>query len=337
MCYRCDGPLQSQYGLKCSNCEINQYTCTYVEELPKTQPTKSYVSSLEKRCATLEMLLNKFAPNYDYQSDLVNLSESSTINNESDNCNDSNIDNEINELNNKFKNLFLVSRTDNNRYYGSSSAVSLMMSTFNYKNNDKDNNIRRSPYWKDDEWMERELEDIDLPSIDLDSILPPLTDLLSLIDVYFKRINIFYPLFNYDNFINTLHSNNIINDVKFTSKLLLILAITCKYLNDEDSSEKYYRSFNTYYRKLLFHNFAPLIDDIQAITLINMLIHFGSFSKASWVNSSYGLVLCQDIGLHTKSGINNNEDSLRTFWSLYIMDRFNSALFGKSCALNDDM
>ncbi|TIB67117.1 hypothetical protein E3P77_01859 [Wallemia ichthyophaga] len=243
---------------------------------------------------------------------------------------------------------------DNTRYIGKSSSVYLMAALDEYSHNNYDimDTDRRPEFWKDREWsIEEENDPAPLPYSPDE--LPPDDLLLHLTNIFFDRLNVYFPVLHKSSFLYNLQNNT--HDPKFGAIVFLLCAAASRYSNDprvvpdDDKDEQgnvknwrfagnsFFIKFKTHCRRFLLT--AATLQDLQLIILMIVYLQGGPFSPACWAISSIGLVLAQDIGFHRKrpqgDGL-HDELRKRAFWCLYILDKQLSAMLGRPSTLHDE-
>ena len=202
---------------------------------------------------------------------------------------------------------------DNTRYIGKSSSVYLMAALDEYRPSDEQSSTadlmqqdRRPEFWKDREWSMEEQNDPSLQPYSADELPPP--DLLRhLIDIFFDRFNIYFPILHRATFEAELESRK--HQVKFGGIVLLLCAAAARYSDDprvvptDDKDEfgnvknwrfagsEFFDKFKTHCRRFLLT--AATLEDLQLIILMVVYLQGGPFSPACWAIASVGLVLAQ--------------------------------------------
>ncbi|TIC18081.1 hypothetical protein E3Q12_04446, partial [Wallemia mellicola] len=254
---KCDGPSKAEQGLKCTNCNNNNFTCTYVEAAKRKGPPKGYIESLENRNRRFEMLFRKMLPDYDYNSQVGSpidrdnfetgceadtsrwnkqKKELPTIENafhptqEIDDQSDD-------ELEERMQQISVSAQCeDNTRYLGKSSSVYLMATLDQYKPPDEPpitrevmEQDRRPEFWMDREWIMEEKKDFPSVSYTAEELPPP--DLLEhLVKIFFEKFNVYFPVLHRASFEADLHKRKY--DIRFGGLLLLLCATASRYSDD---------------------------------------------------------------------------------------------------------
>ncbi|TIC48424.1 hypothetical protein E3Q04_04465 [Wallemia mellicola] len=323
---KCDGPSKAEQGLKCTNCNNNNFTCTYVEAAKRKGPPKGYIE--------FEMLFRKMLPDYDYNSQVGSpidrdnfetgceadtsrwnkqKKELPTIENafhptqEIDDQSDD-------ELEERMQQISVSAQCeDNTRYLGKSSSVYLMATLDQYKPPDEPpitrevmEQDRRPEFWMDREWIMEEKKDFPSVSYTAEELPPP--DLLEhLVKIFFEKFNVYFPVLHRASFEADLHKRK--DDIRFGGLLLLLCATASRYSDDprvvpKDDKDEFGNVKNWRFAgaeffakfKMHCHSFiltAATLEDLQSIILMIIYLQGGPFSPACWALNSMGLVLAQ--------------------------------------------
>ncbi|TIB94952.1 hypothetical protein E3Q18_04104 [Wallemia mellicola] len=323
---KCDGPSKAEQGLKCTNCNNNNFTCTYVEAAKRKGPPKGYIE--------FEMLFRKMLPDYDYNSEvgapidrdsfetgceadtsrwnkekmeLPTIEKAFHPTKEIDDQSDD-------ELEERMQQISLSAQCeDNTRYLGKSSSMYLMATLDQYKPPDEPlitreyiEQDRRPEFWMDSEWIMEENKDFPSISYSVEELPPP--DLLDhLVKIFFERFNVYFPVLHRATFEADLHKRK--HDVRFGGLILLLCAAASRYSDDprvvpKDDKDEFGNVKNWRFAgaeffakfKMHCHNFiltAARLEDLQSIILMVVYLQGGPFSHACWALNSVGLVLAQ--------------------------------------------
>ncbi|TIC51932.1 hypothetical protein E3Q04_03645 [Wallemia mellicola] len=170
-----------------------------------------------------------------------------------------------------------------------------------------------------------------------------------LITLYFEKVNVSMPLLNESHFRKQIP--NKLNR-SFGTILMLVAALGALYLDDNRLSipgrenlkflQGYYY-YNIAVEKMPNYMKASAeLEDIQALILLQMYVQRGVHTKSSSMINGLTILLSQNIGLHSKLMNENHDDIIekearkRAWWILYIMDRSNTACFGRNLLIKDD-
>lgn len=184
-----------------------------------------------------------------------------------------------------------------------------------------------------------------------DYIAPSREEAVRLIDNFFERVNKFFPLFRYDNFmknVNKMYEKpSAMNDrgwlVCFNNVLLFSLYGMGTNKKDDIQIalvEKYF--FNSW---AAFDDvtilLTPSLINVQALLTLAIVAQEISKPGLCWMLLSQACRLAQAIGLHRKAHPSQNFSEEETverqlvFWTLYVMDKALSLTFGRSTCLPD--
>ncbi|KAF7328632.1 Zn(2)-C6 fungal-type domain-containing protein [Mycena sanguinolenta] len=168
----------------------------------------------------------------------------------------------------------------------------------------------------------------------------PDPDLLSaLIDLYFARKNLYFPILHRPTFERSIADGLHTRDITFGSVVLLVCAIASRYSDDirlQQEAEPLRRGWQ-FFDQLPPHNHifeTPTIHRLQYYCLAAWFLEFSSRS-ARWALIGIGLRLAQDVGAHRqREGQPTVESELwkRAFWALVSFDRQISMAHGRTCA-----
>lgn len=170
-----------------------------------------------------------------------------------------------------------------------------------------------------------------------------------LITLYFEKVNVSMPLLNESHFRKQIP--NKLNR-SFGTILMLVAALGALYSNDNRLSIpgrenlKFLQGYH-YYNKAVekmpnYMQASAELEDIQALILLQMYVQQGVHTESSFMINGLTILLSQSIDLPYKF-INENHDDIidkearkRAWWILYIMDRSNTACFGRNLLIRDD-
>ncbi|THH13554.1 hypothetical protein EW146_g6678 [Bondarzewia mesenterica] len=201
----------------------------------------------------------------------------------------------------------------------------------------------RADYWKPLPW-ERIHTEVKRPSYDF-----PDPDLLqNLVDLYFRHLNDFMPLFHRPAFDQSLADGLHYRNSGFGKVVLLVCAVGAKYSNDprvllEGTNDWYsagYKWFSQVEVAPRLGQAPPSLYDLQMHAVAVMYL-YGSPTQACWITAGVGVRLAIDAGAHRKRMYKANltvEDELwkRAFWVLLTMDVMMSFAFGRPCAIREE-
>jgi len=149
----------------------------------------------------------------------------------------------------------------------------------------------------------------------------------SLFNLYFKQVNVFYPLLHRPTFEKAVAEGLHLHDALFGSTVLLVCAVGSLYSDDPrvfldgtDSAHscgwKWFSQVQVVKKSLLA---PPSLYDLQFFSLSVMFLERSSAPQACWTMVGIGIRLAQDVGAHRRKVYNHQltvEDELwkRAFW-----------------------
>ncbi|TFK44759.1 fungal-specific transcription factor domain-containing protein [Crucibulum laeve] len=223
------------------------------------------------------------------------------------------------------------------------------------------NSTRRPKFWHIPHWeLMYEGHHADSPSI-LPSILdhfPPPELAASLIDLYFRHTNTYFPLLHRPTFERQYKERLHHKNMWFTAVCMSIFAVSSRWSEDRrvlsedaklengewDWSKAGWKYFEQgigvhRVRRSLFY--PATLFEIQTFTLLAMFLRGAEEHPTAWVLISVGIRKAQDIGAHRKKvyrgGVNaDNELWKRAFWHLVVFDRIGSAILGRAAGIAEE-
>ncbi|KAG7440028.1 uncharacterized protein BT62DRAFT_911669 [Guyanagaster necrorhizus] len=221
---------------------------------------------------------------------------------------------------------------------------------------------RRPEFWRPPPW-ERLYEGIhvDSPEI-LPEILaqfPPPDLATKLVDIYFCRINIQFPLLHRPTFDRQWRENLQNRNIWFACLALTIFAVASRSCDDprvlpkgvakkENEEVDWTKAGWTYFtvalgvhrhrRSLLYP--ATLLE-VQTFSLLAMFLRGTSSHPTAWMLISVGIRKAQDVGAHRRTVYQQKptvQEELwkRAFWMLIAFDRIGSAHIGRPCGVGEE-
>ncbi|CAO3592478.1 unnamed protein product [Absidia cylindrospora] len=177
-------------------------------------------------------------------------------------------------------------------------------------------------------------------------ILPPKPVVDRLVDLYFKKMNLFLPIVDEDEFMELYRKDS---DGISKPLLMTICRVTIRMLPADDPVVQQYqldrtavfwdmvRQLDTNY-ELDF--MEPQIECIQMLLLSSANADRWSPKSANWLATSIAVKMAQDLGLHRSNSqwtlpSKSAEARKRLWWSAYIIDRWVCASLGRPLAVND--
>ncbi|KZV61073.1 hypothetical protein PENSPDRAFT_693721 [Peniophora sp. CONT] len=361
---RCDG--EQLPGRKCANCAAANLQCSYVQAMKKYP--EGYVEALEHKLDKVDKLLKRLHPDDDFTREIgVPITRENWMNDgvlgdpdgldhvipegrESYDPSDDDQDTAIklHDLTHSLKGMSLGVHVG--AFRGKSSTASMVEAAFALKSNDpsKTNHpfvrIRRPEFWAvlpfERELLERQSSPFEFPEDDL---------LWHLVDRYFTHLNVITPILHRPSFEKQVREGLHLKDEAFGAVLLSVCANGARLSDDRrvltDEGQNWYSAGWAWFSQVRMTQKALLsssrLYDLQVLCLTVIYLQGGSITSRGWNIAGIGLRLAQDIGAHRKKVYGDAptaEDELfkRAFWSLIWMDRWLSALQGRTCALLDD-
>lgn len=209
---------------------------------------------------------------------------------------------------------------------------------------------RRPEAWVED-WEK------ELTSSNTDSHKPPYVEgdflndtiLNCLVDVYFKMVNVTFPLLNEAQFKASIPLRKL--EREFGSVLMLVCALGALFSGDErlvppgkehlqfTAGLNFYKTARTKMKDFMLS--AATLEDIQALILLQIYVSQGVHTKSSWMIHGLSICLARNLGLqhywlNAHSESSEAEAGKRAMWMLYIIDRSHSSCFGRPLLLKDE-
>ncbi|KAF8750961.1 hypothetical protein RHS01_09029 [Rhizoctonia solani] len=201
---------------------------------------------------------------------------------------------------------------------------------------------RRHEFWEAP-LPERRCRDAELDPVEL----PPADLIRSLVNLFFRHMNTFYPIFHRGWFEHRLLSGaHLASDTTgrtFARLLLLVCAVASRWSSDPrvfiqgQTLSAGYEFFRRAGPVTWAVRAQPSIYDVQICILSAMFLHGTSTHYAGWVVLGIGIRLAQDVGAHRRKEGDTIENELykRAFWTLLIFDRMICAALGRPSAMQD--
>ncbi|CAE6514421.1 unnamed protein product, partial [Rhizoctonia solani] len=201
---------------------------------------------------------------------------------------------------------------------------------------------RRPQFWEppapERRWRDAEPEPVQLPPADL---------INSLVELYFRYINTFFPILHRGLFEQTLkRGTHLASDTTgrtFARLLLLVCAVASRWsfdprvLMDGQSQSAGYEFFHRAGPITWAFRTQPSLYDVQICILSALFLQGSSSHFSGWTVLGIGIRLAQDIGAHRKKeGVTiENELYKRAFWSLLVLDRMICGTLGRPSVMQD--
>ncbi|KAF7304830.1 Zn(2)-C6 fungal-type domain-containing protein [Mycena kentingensis (nom. inval.)] len=339
---RCDS---GQTGSRCTNCLSAGVECTHAEVMKTLGSAKGYVESLETRLEKMERLLKQLLPGIDVSEQLE---ENSMDNMASDTL----PRNDEDTLLVAIKKLTLD--PEQHRFWGKSSGIQLVQTALNFKSHYAGSTTdhpppsslpkRRNEYWEPVKWLLPDPADEDKPEYDF----PPEDLTPVLIDLYFKNVNIYWPVLHRPSFERRFHEQLHLRDHRYAATLLMVCSLASRHCDDPrvlfdgvDSNNmkhaagwKYHNQVRVIPKHLVY---KPNLFELQTIALSSIFLI--AISPVAWNQIGFGLRRAQDVGAHRrmKNGRPSAEHEgwKRVFWVLVCLDWIAGNATGRPLAMHD--
>ncbi|KAF8727581.1 hypothetical protein AX14_007261 [Amanita brunnescens Koide BX004] len=364
---KCDSG--ERMGKSCTNCEAAGLDCTHRETTKALGSAKSYVTNLEMRLEKMEKVLSKLLPGVDLNTDLDHLVDMPESHNSPSFASSSESPEPVGTLFRheeddyvdkeviiKLQKLDLVQEP---RFFGGSSGFRLIQTALDFKSQyigqsageaaNIFNPRRREEFWVTFPWQRGKLDE-EL-NLNASTFSFPDDDLfVSLIDLYFKEVNIFFPLLHRPTFERQIAEGLHNRDAMFGNVVLLVCALGSKHSDDprvltegsntsRSSGHKWFAQVDTCRKS---YNKKPSLYELQMISLLMLFGKSAARPQGIWVHIGLGLKLAQEIGVHRRRPRSDKpptvEDELwkRAFWVLLVHDRYVSASYGRPCTVYEE-
>ncbi|KAG6907784.1 hypothetical protein DXG01_007391 [Tephrocybe rancida] len=211
------------------------------------------------------------------------------------------------------------------RYFGKSSGIKLIRDTLDLKNMciGKDNTVPPEQTWSG---IRRPLQWITPPALTVPTFTFPDPDLItSLIDLYFKHVNCYFPLLHRPTFERDVSSGLHHTNSAFAGTLILLCAVAARYSNDlrvmDDPKEPGeepdpHSSGWKWFSQVPLVRATPLappcLYELQFFALVGQFLQASSVPQACWTIVGIGIRVAQDVGAHRRKsrGEHTVEDEL---------------------------
>ncbi|KAL0069032.1 Gypsy retrotransposon integrase-like protein 1 [Marasmius tenuissimus] len=276
----------------------------------------------------------------------------------------------VTQLDQHFK-LLNIERTQS-RYFGTSSRIMLVQNAMEIKKefskqeaSEALSRSKRLPMWE----MEELLDASDsqqwqqMPEVPRNPLSFPEIDLMNeLVHLYFVNFNVFFPLLHRPTFVNLVTNGVYLHDYYVGATVLAVCALGSRYSNDPrvfypGSTSQHSVGWRwikqlqlmpttflyppslyqvqAYIVSPRFHTRAPHPSLIRNTQLVMQFTNTTTTPEHPWLLTSFGIRLCEDIGIHRKGRGNTIEAELwrRAFWSLIMVDVIVSQIVGRPQAI----
>ncbi|CAE6410976.1 unnamed protein product [Rhizoctonia solani] len=201
---------------------------------------------------------------------------------------------------------------------------------------------RRQQFWEppapEKRCRDAELEPVQLPPNDL---------INSLLDVFFRHVNLLFPILHRGQFEHQLgletHLASDTTGRTFARVLLLVCAVASRWSSDPrvfTDGEPFSAGYEFFRRAGPVTSAVraqPSLYDVQICILSALFLHGTSAHYAGWVVLGMGIRLAQDVGAHRRKEKVTIENELykRAFWTLLALDRMMCGALGRPSAMQD--
>ncbi|KAL1674775.1 fungal-specific transcription factor domain-containing protein, partial [Schizophyllum commune] len=382
-----------QGSTQCSNCAASKSECTYDEPHKKRDISPSSVDNLEKRLERAMVLLKKFYSDAEinkaleddesmmrlrFASEPSSLAQSSPAHSSpvysgspsghnhtepvcqsrAEGSDDEDSPHDISEY---LKKMHVGDNVV--RFWGKSSGVMLVKSAVSFKSSISETGeehwassilaMRRPQFWHQLPW-----EDAPDPAAQHRKYTFPPDDLLmTLVNHYFREINIFCPLLHRPTFVSDVVARRHYTDRDFAPVVLLVCAIGARFSDDPRvlvegtnsrhsgaraglTQDQFTDADISYFadRPSLFR--PPSLHDVQYCVLSVYFLQATSAPQACWGVIGAGIRMAQDAGAHRRRSAataSKAEDELwkRAFWILVYVDWMSAHSLGRPCATQE--
>ncbi|ESK96592.1 hypothetical protein Moror_6812 [Moniliophthora roreri MCA 2997] len=365
-------------GDHCSNCLAFNAVCTYSEQTKvKRRGAKNpYVERLEKRVKSMEEIIRKFSPNFNFgelsiqrhasklsaigansfkdtihplsssvlsasQPQATSLSPVSINHLEED-------DFSYIDITEKMKKISLNSELADS-FFGPASSFKLLHTAHGTKSQYIGKESFDTLYYKRPKIWEQRPWELSAISFDKTTYVFPEDDLLhTLVSLYFSQVNCYLPLIHAPTFKRLVLSGVHHTNHKFGGLLLAMCALASRYSDDPRVFEnpkiltsagwKYFKQVKTLSGVIID---APSLYDLQTFCLVTLYLYGSSFPEASWALVGVAIRYAEGLGYHRRKPDSVKltpeiEQQKRVFWVLVTMDRMTSNFTGRPCAICEE-
>ncbi|KAJ6500205.1 fungal-specific transcription factor domain-containing protein [Mycena vitilis] len=332
---RCDS--MDMPGNHCTGCTSLGLDCTHAELVKVLPSANGYVSALESRVEKMEKLLTKLLPGIDFTQQLENEDNVESL-----------IDQHVEALprndegsSETFAKLKL--NPESHRFVGRSSGVQLLQIAVNFR---RDLTEMGPPQFKRSNLAPWLLP----PPCDTPQYTFPDVDLLpTLVELYFKNINVFWPLLHRPSFEHKVSQNLHLRDHRFGALLLMVCSVGARHSDDprvllDDAEDhrlhsagwKWCKQVDVIPEHLIF---KPDLYELQTIALSSLYLRVISPKTSNWCHVGFGLRRALDVGAHRcrkqPYPTVENEQWKRVFWVLLCEEWVTGTLTGRPMAMHE--
>ncbi|OAL30186.1 hypothetical protein AYO22_01702 [Fonsecaea multimorphosa] len=195
-------------------------------------------------------------------------------------------------------------------------------------------------------------------------LLPAREEVEHLVELFFVHIHPNMTLFHRPLFQSALErlwtsDRESSLDVGWLTCCLLVLAFGCKYLESTSTDEttsgppRNTRNLQQRFVEIALGNVARLIQcatlqSVQALALLSLYLNTTHQRNASWIMMGCSIRMAIGLGMHRSdkvllqqqksvlsTAVVDRELRKRVWWSLYVFEQYNSALFGRPSAIDE--
>ncbi|KAL5632075.1 hypothetical protein ACGC1H_000184 [Rhizoctonia solani] len=203
--------------------------------------------------------------------------------------------------------------------------------------------LRRRPEFWEPPAPEKRCRDAELAPVEL----PPADLVDSLVELFFRYTNAFYPIFHRGIFEHELaRGTHLASDTTgrtFARVLLLVCAVASRWsfdprvFTDGQTLSAGYEFFRRAGPVTWAVRAQPSLYDVHICILSALFLHGSSAHYSGWTVLGIGIRLAQDVGAHRKKEKVTIENELykRAFWILLVLDRMICGALGRPSAMQD--
>ncbi|KAJ7022335.1 fungal-specific transcription factor domain-containing protein [Mycena alexandri] len=330
-------------GSRCSHCINVGADCTYPDLVKTSVSAQGYVAALENRVEKMERLLEKLVPGIDFTEQLENEYEIEPLlqqHIETLPRNDDNVDLMLGKL---------KLNPENNRFFGKSSSVQFLQTALEFYKKTPGlpelpwpllpQTHKRKEFWAPVQWV--------LPPPDKDTPQYKFPDdelLLTLVDLYFRRINTCWPVLHRPTFDQKVADKLHFRDRRFAATLLVVISLGARHSDDHrislqggelrSAGWEWYSQVSVVPKHLIY---KPDLYELQVFALSAIYLQPLSLSPVVWNQIGLGLRRAQDVGAHRRRAgppTVESEQWKRVFWVLLCLEWVFGTHIGRPLAMH---
>ncbi|KJA20730.1 hypothetical protein HYPSUDRAFT_42800 [Hypholoma sublateritium FD-334 SS-4] len=362
----------------CTNCRASNVFCAHTmgRHVKKKDTQSSYIRSLEQRLSKMERSLQDIRPEGEvHRESSITSDDTHTSSPSADGSSvsyptysapkklvdlepvlsgDSDDTSEAEDLShvalaNHIEQLSIATLQE--RFYGQSSGFMFLVHTSTIRNQiigapDKLDvkRFRRPIYWDIRPWEQ------ELAASHNAVYVFPVPDLLeNLVDLFFEKVNVIYPILHQPTFRKSLATNQHLWDSSFGISVLMVCAVGARYSDDPramlpgdplglSAGWAWFSQVPIHRNSLLYET---TIYDLQYFVLAALYLISTSVPHAAWNVLGFAMRLAQEKGIHRRKGSHHKpsvegELAKRAFWCLVALDRVKSSFLGRPCMMQDE-